>query len=73
MASHDPALVDEDERLENLNIETVLMYEWMVGFDAIGAGVVYLKSQIYSSHILTDKITARWVRMESMDRQGDAV
>ena len=35
MASHDPALVDEDERLEKLNIETNLWYERMVEIDAI--------------------------------------
>jgi hypothetical protein len=37
MASHDPALVDEDERLENLNIQTKLWYERMVEIDAIRA------------------------------------
>ena len=37
MASHDPALVDEDERLESLNIETKLWYKRMVEIDAIGA------------------------------------
>jgi hypothetical protein len=35
MASHDPALVDEDERLENLNIKR--WYERMVEIDAIRA------------------------------------
>ena len=37
MASHDPALVDEDERLENLNIQTKLWYERMLEIDAIRA------------------------------------
>jgi ATP-dependent exoDNAse (exonuclease V) alpha subunit len=37
MASHDPALVDEDERLENLNMETNLWYERMVENGAIRA------------------------------------
>jgi hypothetical protein len=36
-ASHDPALVDEDERLENLNIKTKSWYERMVEIDAIRA------------------------------------
>ena len=35
MASHDPALVDEDERLENLNNETNLWYKRMVENGAI--------------------------------------
>jgi ATP-dependent exoDNAse (exonuclease V) alpha subunit len=35
MASHDPALVDEDERLENLNIKTNSWYEQMVENGAI--------------------------------------
>ena len=35
MASHDPALVDEDERLENLKIETKAWYKQMVEIDAI--------------------------------------
>ena len=35
MASHDLALVDEDERLEKLNIETKLWYEQMVEIDTI--------------------------------------
>ena len=32
MASHGPAVVDEDERLlvKSLNVETKLWYEWMV-------------------------------------------
>ena len=30
VALHDPALVDQDERLESLNIETKLWYEQMV-------------------------------------------
>ena len=37
MASHNPALVDEDERLENLNIEPKSWYEWMVETDMIRA------------------------------------
>jgi hypothetical protein len=37
MASHDPALVDEDERLENLNIETKRWYKQMVEINAIRA------------------------------------
>ena len=35
MASHDPALVDEDERLDKLNIETKSWHERMVEIDAI--------------------------------------
>ena len=34
---HNPALVDEDERLEQLNIETKSWYEWMVEIDTIRA------------------------------------
>jgi hypothetical protein len=58
MASQDPAMVDEDERLEWLNIETKLWYVRMVEIDVIRAAY---KSQIltYISHILTDKLTAR--------------
>jgi hypothetical protein len=37
MASHNPALVDEYERLEDLNIETNLWYEQMVENGAIRA------------------------------------
>ena len=37
MASHDPALVDEDKRLENLNTETKMWYKWMVEIDTIKA------------------------------------
>ena len=37
MASHNLALVDEDEILESLNIETKLWYERMVEIDAIRA------------------------------------
>jgi hypothetical protein len=37
MASHDPALVDEDKRLENLNIETKRWSERMVEIDTIRA------------------------------------
>jgi hypothetical protein len=39
MASHNLALVDENERLENLNIETKLWYERMVEIDAIRAHI----------------------------------
>ena len=35
MASRDPALVDEDERLEKLNIETKSWYERMVEINTI--------------------------------------
>ena len=35
MASHNPALIDEDERLENLNSETELWYKHMIKLDAI--------------------------------------
>jgi hypothetical protein len=37
MESHNPALVDEDERLKNLNIKTKSWYERMVEIDAIRA------------------------------------
>jgi hypothetical protein len=37
MVSHNPGLVDEDERLEDLNIETNLWYKWMVENGAIRA------------------------------------
>jgi hypothetical protein len=55
MASHNLALVDENERLENLNIETKLWYERMVEIDAIRAHSCIYKSQIHSSHILKDR------------------
>ena len=53
MASHDPALVEEDERLENLNIETILWYLRMdiLKFKYIVVGLIALSALPLPSHI----------------------